>query len=274
MRRQGVQQLALHLEAPPVGALPLRAEGVGGLAVHARNDRARWVLDADRRSDRVQPVPRLRRPFDRVHAVALVAEVPGDDRLAVLHAADERAGETPLPHQGIGVRYQVEVLDDARRKEPPRHPARDKRDQQPHAVRLREVAEPAEARQRAGIEPQRVEDLLVRPLAQDRAEPALVLAATHERLELAPCREDAHQLDAVRGERGDVALDRRLVPFVGAPHADAGLRAPVVHAHEHPAREGAREGDAGARGLRAADGNGIGIFCVRVHCVAHSTRNR
>ena len=230
VRSEGVQQLALHLEAPPVGALPLRTEAVGSLAVHARNDGTRRILDADRRGNHAKPVPRLRRLFDRVHAVALVAEVPRDDRLAVPEATDERAGETALPHQGLGICDQVEVLDDARRKETTRHPARDERHQELHAVRLREVAEPAEARQRAGVEPERIENLLVRAVAEDRPELALVLAAAHERLEFAPRREDAHQLDAVRGERRDVALDRRLVPLVLAPHPDARLRAPVVHA--------------------------------------------
>ena len=62
---------------------------------------------------------------------------------------------------------------------------------------------------------------------------ALVLALHHERLELAPCRKDAHQLDAVRRERGYVLLDGRLVPRVRPPHPDARLRAPVVDSNEH-----------------------------------------
>ena len=98
---------------------------------------------------------------------------------------------------------------------------------------LGDLAELLEPRHSTGIEPERIIDLLVGAVVQNEGRRPLILLLLPDRLELAPCRKDAHHFDACRRERRYVLLDRRFVPFVCAPHPDARLRAPVIDADEH-----------------------------------------
>ena len=216
--------------------------------MHPGDDRTRWILHADRGRNRIEPHPRLRATVSRTHAVGLVAEAPGDDCLLALHAPDERAGEASFPHNGFRICNKIFVFDDARRKKRPGHPARDDGDHQPDVVPLGYLAELLEPRHSAGIEPERIVNLLVGAVAQNEGRRPLILLLLPNRLKLAPGRKDTHQLDAVRRKCGYVFFDGRFVPFVCAPHPDARLRAPEIDAHKHFPLNGERPSRGNRRG--------------------------
>ena len=116
----------------------------GRKGMHPADDGARGIFKAYRRSDFIEPRPRLaaRRLAE---AVALVPDIPGDDGGARFHIADEMTHKPHLPHPRIRICYEVEAFKPNRSEHASTHPSRQKPDNELHVAPFRHLAELAES---------------------------------------------------------------------------------------------------------------------------------
>ena len=79
--------------------------------VHAGNHRPIRIRQADRRRDRVAPVPEFIRRLDDAHAVALIPEVPGGDGGTILQRFNEVTHKSHLPPDRLRIGQHVDPFE-------------------------------------------------------------------------------------------------------------------------------------------------------------------
>jgi len=200
--------------------------------MHAGDDRAGGILLPDGRGDRIAPAPRLLRRGERSHAVALVAEIPRRDGIAIAQLADEVADHANLPLDRQRIGEHVDPFERRGNVHPAGHPPGHQPDHQLEIAFMRHAAEFAETldhdrldsgasgrgiRQRAGAETHFDEMLSAAGQRVDR-------------LEIRPERKHPEHLKSVTGQNSEISGNHFGLPI--PPHRGTGVAGPIVASDE------------------------------------------